>query len=147
MTTNTKYKYAFITILIVLIISIMTNIYQYTKQFHVVDNNIIGTYCTGDGKSQNDEYLTFMDENKYINYQQFNVLEEGKYSNSYGHLYDLKPLVNKTNTSQIVYLDDLIYRTDRNGTFKIYKKISNAPLLINIKSTDTVIDTFYNTIE
>lgn len=97
---------------------------------------IIGTYCTGDGTNESDEYFTFMLDNTYCQYQQFNVLERGSYEKERSRLYTLHNKENKEQTTQILCMGKNVYCFHKDGSITVYTKISNTPLSINVDIPD-----------
>lgn len=73
-------KPIFISILVfLLLISLGINNFQYVSSREYSDD-IVGTYCTGDGKGEEDEYLTFTKDGSYCLYRQSKIIEEGAYT-------------------------------------------------------------------
>lgn len=118
-------------LLFALIISLATNIYTTTSHKNYSDN-IVGTYCYGEEKD-NGEYLTFLDDKTYIHYKQFSVLDEGNYFEDYENIYILKAN-EQLNEIKIIFIGDTIYYNNADNDIKVYKKISNTPMLININN-------------
>lgn len=124
-----KNKLINIILLLVFIVSIITNIYLITSSKQHFDS-IIGTYCAGDEK-ENGEYLTFKSDETYIHYKQFNVLSKGTYMQEENNVYTLKT-DKQLNENQIIFLNDVIYYNNADNIIEVYKKISDTPVLINI---------------
>lgn len=124
---NFMRKPIFISILVfLLLISLGINIFQYVSSREYSDD-IVGTYCTGDGRGEEDEYLTFTKDGSYCLYRQSKIIEEGAYTEAGENVFTL----NVSDTS-IISADHKIYRPD--ASFKIisYAKISDTPVRINI---------------
>lgn len=126
-----KNKLIIVILLSVLIGSIISNIYLITSNKHHA-NNIVGTYCTGDEKNDG-EYLAFQNDETYIHYKQFNVLSKGTYIKEENNIYTLKT-DEQLNEYQIVFSDGVVYCCGSNSIIKVYKKISDTPVLININN-------------
>lgn len=114
-----------------LIISLAANIYMSTSHKNYM-GNIIGTYLHGEEKD-NGEYLTFLKDETYIHYKQFNVLDKGGYFKDYDNIYFLKN-DEQLNEVQIIFIEDTVYYINADNTIKIYKKITDTPMLININN-------------
>lgn len=120
-------KHVTISILMfLLLISLAINIFQYVSSREYSDD-IVGTYCTGDGRDEEDEYLTFTKDGSYCLYRQSKILEEGTYTEAGENIFNL----NDSDTS-IISADRKIYRPDASFEVISYAKISDTPVRINI---------------
>jgi len=122
-----KYKLIIVVLLVILAFSVIFNIYFICGNKND-DSSIIGTYMYGDEK--NGEYLVFQDNERYILYKQFDIISEGSYS-SEDNLYELKE--NDVSKNKAIICDDTIYYINNDGNVKAYQRISEVPMLINIK--------------
>lgn len=118
-------------LLVALIISLAINTYTLTSHKDY-SGNIVGTYCCGEEKD-NGEYLTFRDDKTYIHYKQFSVLDEGNYVEDYENIYILNEN-EQSNEIKIIFIGDTIYYNNADNDIKVYKKLSNTPMLININN-------------
>ncbi|KMZ52933.1 hypothetical protein HMPREF0980_02795 [Dorea sp. D27] len=124
---NFMKKHVTISILMfLLLISLAINIFQYVSSREYSDD-IVGTYCTGDGRDEEDEYLTFTKDGSYCLYRQSKILEEGTYTEAGENIFTL----NDSDTS-IISADRKIYRPDASFEVISYAKISDTPVRINI---------------
>lgn len=116
-------------------LSILINVIQYLD-IQSDKGNIVGAYCTGDGKNENDEYITFMPEGEYYHYQQGTLISQGKYELQYKRLYNLVATDKNLSAVQVVCDDDAIYEFRKSADVKVYARISGGPMLINIEVND-----------
>lgn len=91
----------------------------------------IGTYCTGNGISENDRYLVLQKDGSYVLYKQFELIEKGNYWSNDSSIYSLIPESDSLEHS-IVYNTDTIYFFDSYRGVIIYTKIDSVPTYINL---------------
>lgn len=111
--------------------SLIVNIFQYVLS-HQPSKSIIGTYCIGDDRYEDNEYITFMYDNTYVEYHQFNILDQGTYIVDTNNLCTLNSDTNKNESKQILFINNSLYRFNSEGKILAYTKISDTPTLINI---------------
>lgn len=100
----------------------------------------IGTFCTGDGISKEDVYITIYSDNTFLLYQQFEILSEGAYEKE--NIDGVEVLYLKKKDGTIVFAvydnnDSLSLMDSTSNTKKLnFKRISDTPLEINISRLD-----------
>jgi hypothetical protein len=128
-----KRDYHFIIVSTVLILSFLLNVgliafMNYDKE----STDIIGTFCTGDGMSDDDEYIVFTSEKSYTIFDQFNIVEEGAYviddNNVFTLLHD-----NNEDSTQVYFANGKIIRLSlENNKILVYSRLTNIPTFINV---------------
>jgi hypothetical protein len=123
-----KAKIIIFALTITLLLSILVNIYQFVQEDDI--GNITGTYSTGDGTTDGEEYITFFSDATYIRFLQSHPLESGTYAQSEDkQIYALSP--DDQQATYILFNGDKVYRFDTKEPTR-YNKISDTPLTINI---------------
>lgn len=125
-----------IIIIIPLILSFCLNVVLLVMVLHKHTDSIVGTYCTGEGFSENDKYIVFQQDSSYMIYSQFNVIEEGKY-NALDTDANIFSLISNDKASEhlIVYNqpDGICLVEDSNNIIN-FTRISKTPTFINLQN-------------
>lgn len=123
-------------IIITLILSFCLNVVLLVMVLHKRTDSIVGTYCTGEGFSENDKYIVFQQDSSYMIYSQFNVIEEGKY-NALDTDANIFSLISNDKASEhlIVYNqpDGICLVEDSNNIIN-FTRISKTPTFINLQN-------------
>ncbi len=120
---------AIIALSLCLLLSVTLNIVQLVSRGREYQN-IVGTYCTGNGMVETDEYLVFERNGAYSRYRQFQMLERGGYTARGESVYILTS-ADGTNTIQILYKDKAVYQFEE-LRITIFKQLSDTPTYINV---------------
>lgn len=124
-------KKVFLVVVVLLAISLITNLYLITYNSVEKKISIVGTYCSGKQELENTEYITFDKNGKYIMYKQFEVLEKGNYSLQKEKVISLESSDNSI-TNVLMGEGSVIYYIDKMSDIKCLNKISDIPTYINI---------------
>lgn len=129
--SNTKKKTGILIALLVL--SLCANIVLGALLFSERPaGSVVGTYCTGDGMSQDDCYLVFLQDSTYVLYKQFEIVEKGRYYAEDGGVYLLRS-EDKTKETLAVFdgADQIRYYEPGAGVLS-FTRISDIPAFINL---------------
>lgn len=121
-----------------LVVSSLLNIVLLCILFQPNSNSIIGTYCTGTGRNEHDNYIVFQSDGLYTIYTQFNIIEKGTYTIEDTNIYLLQSKDNGEKKYVIWNGANLIYCFGIEGTIITYDKVDSTPMYINLPQNETL---------
>ena len=123
-------------LLILLCVSIMGNLFLagLLLRPEPAKSPVTGTYLAGiPGVPDPDaQYFVFTYDGTYARYQQFHMLEEGRYAAGYDGVYRLTPDGSGSARSVFVADGERVFYPDGDGTALVFIRVSDTPMYINV---------------
>jgi hypothetical protein len=132
--SNRNNKVILIILAALLCVSVTVNIVQYCFATADSRENIVGTYLTGtenEFPSEDDEYILFYSDGKYMRYRQFQIFDEGTYTVGDDNIVELVSRDDAAKTYALWQGKQLFYTGSNNGSF-LFKKVDDIPSEINV---------------
>lgn len=126
-----------LTIVIPLILSFCLNVVLLALVLHERRDSIVGTYCTGEGFSDNDKYIVFQKDSSYMIYRQFEIIEEGKYSAVDINNANIFTLISNDNAFRhfiAYYQPNAVCLFENDNNVVSFTRISDIPTFINLQN-------------
>lgn len=118
-------------ILILMVVSFMINIALIVYLFgNKQSDNVVGTYCTGDGKAEGDRYIVLQEDGIYTIYEQFKRIETGEYMLDHDDVYTLKEKESDY-THNFIYSNGKVFYWEKEDVL-VFDKISSKSMYINV---------------
>lgn len=95
----------------------------------------VGTYCTGDGRSPQDQYLVFQRDNFYTLYRQFEVLDVGTYTTEDSGVLSLQPEEDGGKRFAVFSDWDTVCLVDSENEILVFYKLTSHPTYINVDTS------------
>ena len=127
-----------LTIVIPLILSFCLNVVLLALVLHERRDSIVGTYCTGEGFSDNDKYIVFQKDSSYMIYRQFEIIEEGKYSAVDINNANIFTLISNDNAFRhfiAYYQPNAVSLFENDNNVVSFTRISDIPTFINLQNS------------
>ncbi|MCL2580297.1 MAG: hypothetical protein FWE32_09775 [Oscillospiraceae bacterium] len=134
-----------VTIIIVLVVALSASFF--VNYVDPRNQQIHGTYISGDQMSPDAVYLVFEQESpvyggNFAKYRQFEMMEYGSFAPLEGNIYSL---YGASSTWKVIFVDNAVYLIYQTGEVSAFARLSRMPTYINVFPPDfsaTVFDAY-----